>query len=128
MKGTVILVFLPLLASCGAHSSQDAGLSPAELLVKQVVPEGSGGGCASPTTSVSSVTVICDLTTSWSEDSYRVWIDQRLSGRFRIRENSRGHLLMTRDGEGEVQQFDISTSSQVDSPNRIRIVLTVYAD
>jgi len=128
MKGATILGLLLLLASCGSNTIQEAGVSTVEALASRGVPPGSGGGCAPPTTNAYSVAVTCDLTTSWTEDSYRNWIERQLSGRFRAREMSGGRLLMTRDSKGEVQQFDIVTTPLSDSSTRIRIVLTVYAD
>jgi hypothetical protein len=128
MKEATILGLLLLLASCGWHSGQDTGLSPIESLVRQVVPPDSGGGCTPPVTGKYSATVACDLTTSWSEDSYRQWVDRRLSGPFRTRETSGGHLLMTRYVDGETRQFEIFTSPTAGTSTRVRIVLEVYAD
>lgn len=128
MRWATIIGLLPLLASCGSNIGQETSAGRVGSLARQVVPPGSGGACTSPTTTMYSVSVTCDLTTSWSGDSYRQWVDRQLSGRFRSRELPGAHLLMTRYGDGETQQFDISTSPLPDPSTRIRIVLEVYAD
>lgn len=124
--GRIILGLLLLLISCSPR--EETRLSPIELLRTLVVPPDSAGGCESPLTDIYSATVTCDLTISGSEESYRQWILSRLSERFRIREISGRHLLLTRYDGGETQEVHIVMNAIPDSRTRLQITLRVYAD
>lgn len=126
--GKIILGLLLLLVSCSSQPREEARSNPIELLRRLVVPPDSAGGCESPLTDTYSATVTCDLTISGSVESYRQWILSRVSERFRIREISRRHLLMTRYDDGETQEVDIVMNSVPNSRTRLQIMLRVYAD
>jgi len=128
MRNARGLGLLLLLVSCGPQRGEETGVSRVESLVRLAVPPDSEGGCVSPVTETYSVTVTCDLTISGSEESYRHWVHDELSERFRSREISKGRLLMTRYDNGETQEVDIVMNSVPDSRTRLRITLRVYAD
>ena len=126
--GSLGLLPLLLLVSCGPATHEQARLGPVESMERLMVPPDAEGGCVPPVNDANSVTVTCDRQFPGARNRTETGFTADFLIVFEGGKSGKAAFLLTRYDNGETQEIDIVMNSVSDSRTRLRITLRVYAD